>query len=309
MIRFSKLVAALAVLPVLAVASPALADSPGQLTSGADTYVVKNVTQNGSYGYSTSAACNDEVQYSVRLHNAAYGGLTNVVVSANLVNGKMTAVPAEGASQGTNGSVAVSLPTNGSLAFQSGSTKLYDSNGNVIKSLVDGITTNGVNVGNITGSTTEFVIFKAKVACPPVSKPVYSCDELTITNTGTRSYSFTVKATAKDGATITGYGFDFGDATTLNTTVNNATHTYAKDGTYTTKATVKFNIDNSQFTSACSKTITVSTPTTPTPPPTTPAPPATIPNTGAGDVLGIFAGASALGTAGHFAVARLRRGE
>jgi hypothetical protein len=57
------------------------------------------------------------------------------------------------------------------------------------------------------------------------------------------------------------------------------------------------------------------TPTpTPTPAPTTtptatPAPqaPVSLPNTGAGDVLGAFAGASAAGTAAHAAVRRLRR--
>jgi len=51
-------------------------------------------------------------------------------------------------------------------------------------------------------------------------------------------------------------------------------------------------------------------PTTPTPPvtPVTPVSKTTVlPNTGAGDVLGIFAGASAVGTAGHYFVARRRR--
>ncbi|HEX5394948.1 MAG TPA: hypothetical protein VFW52_01180, partial [Candidatus Saccharimonadales bacterium] len=166
--RFSKFAAVLAALPVMAIASPVLADSPGQLTGGSNTYLVKNLTQNGSYANTVSAACNEDLQYSIRLHNAAFGGLTNVQVSANLVSGKMTATPAEGASQGTTGSVSVSLPNNGSLAYQSGSTVLYDSNGSVIKNLSDGITTAGVNVGDIAGSTTRFVNFKAKVACPPV---------------------------------------------------------------------------------------------------------------------------------------------
>lgn len=59
----------------------------------------------------------------------------------------------------------------------------------------------------------------------------------------------------------------------------------------------------------------VSCPVTPITPPTTPptTPPqvkgvTTLPSTGAGDVLGIFSGASALGAAGHFIVARRRRG-
>ncbi len=52
-------------------------------------------------------------------------------------------------------------------------------------------------------------------------------------------------------------------------------------------------------------TAIVHVPTTPTPPVTTTT--KTLPNTGAGDILGIFAGASAVGTAGHYFVARRRR--
>lgn len=60
-------------------------------------------------------------------------------------------------------------------------------------------------------------------------------------------------------------------------------------------------------------TAVVNMPTPPTPPAPTPAKPAVasqakaLPNTGAGDVLGIFAGASAAGTAGHYLLARRRR--
>ena len=58
------------------------------------------------------------------------------------------------------------------------------------------------------------------------------------------------------------------------------------------------------------------TPTTPTPTPTTtPVTPAkavttpakAVPNTGPGDVIGLFAGASAAGTAAHAVVTRRRR--
>ena len=135
MIRFSKLAAALAVVPVLAISGSALADSPGQLTGGSNAFMVKNLTQNGAYANSISAACNEEVQYSVRLHNAAYGGLTNIVVKANIMSGQMTAVPAEGASYGTTGTATVSLPSSGSIAYESGSTVLHDVNGNVIKTM------------------------------------------------------------------------------------------------------------------------------------------------------------------------------
>jgi hypothetical protein len=216
-------VATLLVVPALAFASTVKADSPGQLGGGADVYKVKNVTKAGSYGASANVACNEEVQYSVRLHNAAFGSLTNVKVTSNLANGTVAAVPAEGASTGTTGSVTVNVAS-GNLVYENGSTKLYDANGNVIKALPDTITTSGVNVGNINGSTTEFVNFKAKVNCPtPTPTP------------------------------------------------------------------------------------TPSPTPTPTPAPSEGKAPEALPNTGAGDVLGAFAGASAAGAAAHATVRRFRR--
>jgi hypothetical protein len=294
-------------------ASPVLADSPGQLTGGSNTFMVKNLTQNGAYAHSISANCNEEVQYSVRLHNAAYGGLTNIVVKANIMNGQMTAVPAEGASEGTTGSATVTMPTNGSIAYESGSSILHDVNGNVIKTLPDGITTVGVNVGNLPGSTTEFVNFKAKVACPPVTPPVvsFACTELDVTNIDRTHYDFTAKASASN-ATVTSYGFTAKDANgntvdtnTVTTGALSALYHFNQStaGTYTVSAIV--NTDHgSTSASACTKQITVAAvPTTPVTPTTT-----TLPNTGAGDVLGIFTGASSLGAVGHFVVSRRKRG-
>jgi uncharacterized repeat protein (TIGR01451 family) len=78
------LIAVLSIVPVLAVASPVFADSPGQLTGGANVYQVKNLTQKTSYAATVSAACGEEVQYSVQLHNAGSGLLTNVVVTGSL---------------------------------------------------------------------------------------------------------------------------------------------------------------------------------------------------------------------------------
>jgi hypothetical protein len=69
--------------------------------------------------------------------------------------------------------VSVTVPSGANLAYEAGSTTLFDANGNVIKTLPDTITS-GVNVGNLNGSTTEFVNFKAKVNCPttpPVTPP------------------------------------------------------------------------------------------------------------------------------------------
>jgi hypothetical protein len=331
MIRFSKL-AALATAGITAIAlaafslAPAVsADSPGQLAGGSGVLVVKNVTKNGAYASSASAACNEEVQYSVRLHNAAFGGLTNVQVKANLANGSVTAVPAEGASAGTSGSVNVSVASGGTLAYENGSTQLFNASGAVIKNLPDTITGNGVNIGNINGSTTEFVNFKAKVNCPvtppPTPKVKFACVGLDVKQIDRTHFDFTARASVENAA-VKSYSF-----TAMNskgTTVDNNTVTtnalsavyhfnQSAADTYTVNAVV--NTDHgSTNPSVCQQKVTVKAETpTPTPTPTPPVvkgettPPAEIPNTGAGEVLGLFAGASAAGTAAHAAVRRFRK--
>jgi uncharacterized repeat protein (TIGR01451 family) len=216
MTRFSKLAAALAVVPVLAISGTALAGSPGQLAQGTSVYQVKNLTQKGSYAKTISATCNEEVQYSMELANTGNADLHNVTLTATLPsNGGVSAATATtdlGGNSGTHDSVTVNLGSGQTQTLENGTTALFDDKGNAIKTLPDTITS-GVNVGTINGSTTEFVNFKAKVSCPT---------------------------------------------------------------------------------------------TPPATPPTTPAT-TTLPNTGAGDVLEIFAGVSALGAAGHYATRRFKR--
>jgi LPXTG-motif cell wall-anchored protein len=221
MIRFSKLAAAMAVMPILAATNTAMAVSPGQLAGGSNVYLVKNLTQKGSYAATASAACGDEIQYSIDLHNTEFGALNNINVAATLAstggNSTVTATPDAGGTTGTTGTVNVSVATGGTVSYENGSTTLFDGNGTVIKTLPDTITTSGVNVGMLNGSSTEFVNFKAKVSCS------------------------------------------------------------APTPTTTTTTTPQV------------KSVT------------------TLPNTGAGDVLGLFAGASGLGAAGHFVTRRSRR--
>lgn len=223
MIRFSKLAAALAVVSVLTIGGSALADSPGQLATGPYVYRVKNVTTNGTYASTANASACDVVQYTTELNNGGFGGLTNIIVKASLpsssstsIASTVTATPDQGASFCTTGTATVNFSSNQSLNYVNGSTQLLDVNGKLIKNLPDTITTSGVNVGDLLGSTTEFVHLQAKVNCPAP---------------------------------------------------------------------------------------------TPTPTPTPQVKSATtLPNTGAGDVVGIFAGASAAGTAAHAIVTRRKRG-
>lgn len=314
--RFSKIAAALAVVPVLAVSGPVFAGSPGQLAGG-DNYLVKNLTQNGSYANTISATCNDEVQYSMQLSNTQFGGLNNVILKATLptTGGTSTATATTdlGGTSGTSDSVTVNLGSGQTISLENGTTVLYDGSAHAIKTLPDTITTSGVNIGTLNGSTTEFVNFKAKVSCPTPPVVSLACTELSVVQIDRTRYDFTVKSTVAN-ATVTSYVFTTKDAngtvvdtTTVTTSASSAVYHFnqANAGTYTISAVV--NTDKGSANSNnCVKQITVAAvPTTPETPAPTKA--TSLPNTGAGDVIGLFAGASAAGTAAHAVVTRRRR--
>lgn len=316
------LIAVFSILPVLAVASPALADSPGQLEGGSIVYVVKNVTQNGSYAPATSANACDEVGYSIRLHNISFGGLTNVNVKVGLPSSSstsntstMTATTNLGGTTGASSTATVNISSAQSISYENGTTVLYNGNGQVIKTLPDTITTTGVDVGGLNGSTTEFVNFKAKVSCPaPAPQVSFACVELDVANVDRTHFDFTAKASAQN-ATVQSYGFTTKDSngTTVNsTTLSSSALTspvyhfnQTNAGTYTVSAVVNTDHGSTAVTSACTKQVTVAA--APQVQSTTTTTPTVLPNTGAGDVLGLFAGASGLGAAGHFVTRRFRR--
>jgi hypothetical protein len=110
---------------------------------------------------------------------------------------------------------------------------------------------------------------------PTPVQPDYSCDELTAKLISGNQYKFSGSATAKNGASVKSYEFDFGDGTNkTSTNPNNVLHTYAsKDAKYTARLSVNFKVNGDSKTAssnACTANITVSKP--PTPPPPTPTP-------------------------------------
>ncbi len=158
--------------------------------------------------------------------------------------------------------------------------------------------------------------------CNPVT-PVFTCDLLEANSLGDRKFSYTVHYTAKN-ATFKQVSYNFGDGSapmlTDKTTVE---HTYAADGTYTTKATVTFTVDGVDKTAtsqACASTISASTPkdhcpipgkeNLPKNSPECATTPTTLPNTGAGgNMAAIFAATTVAGIAAYqvFVTRRLER--
>ncbi len=156
--------------------------------------------------------------------------------------------------------------------------------------------------------------------CNPVV-PVYTCDLLDANSLGNRKFSYTVHYTAKN-ATFKQVSYNFGDGSTpLLTDKTTVEHTYAADGTYTTKATVTFTVDGVDKTAtsqACASTVSANTPKDNCPIPgkenlpkdspecKTTTTPTTLPNTGTGSVAGIFAATSIAGAAAHQVFSRRR---
>jgi uncharacterized repeat protein (TIGR01451 family) len=180
MSKVLNIAAGLAVVPMLAFSTSALADAnPGQIESG-NIYRVRNLTTNGGFVTNGTATCGDTVQFRVRIHNAGPEALTNVKVAATLngatgtTHGSQVTVSADnnlhGATVTANAGVATDKAA--SISYVSGSTELLDYSAtpggeNVLRALPDGITASGVNIGTVgpLTSDTEEVQFKAKLVC------------------------------------------------------------------------------------------------------------------------------------------------
>ena len=164
---------------------------------------------------------------------------------------------------------------------------------------------------NITATVTFTVNGEEKTASSPAcavdvditpkpANPKYSCDLLTAEKLGDRKYRYTVKTTAENGATFKFATFDFGDGSDkYMTTSKTAEHSYSKDGTFVARAVVTFSVDGQDKavdSDKCAAPVTLaSTPVTPAKPTT----PTVLPNTGAGNIFGIFAATSMIGAVLH----------
>lgn len=319
----SKLSASLATLlavPALALASTAYAVAPGQIEGG-DIYRIKNLTKNVDFTDPASADACNELMYKVRIHNPGPSPITEVKVKATVVSGvatshtstvtvsSPTAMPTT-----TEDTATVNLSSAQSLTYVSGSTQLLDTNNNFISNLPDGITNSGVNIGTVGVSVGEkrFVQFKVKVSCPqpPAPKVKFACTALDVTKVSRTRFDFTAHASVTN-ATVQSYVFTTKDANgntvdtkTVTTSALSANYTFERDvvGTYIVTAVVNTDKGSVGVIAVCTKKVTVDA--VPVVQPETTQP---LPKTGAAGVAGLFAGASALGTAGHYVYRRFRQ--
>ncbi|MFZ1250516.1 MAG: PKD domain-containing protein [Candidatus Microsaccharimonas sp.] len=91
---------------------------------------------------------------------------------------------------------------------------------------------------------------------------VYTCDALTVTQTGPRTITTNLSYTAKYGAGMQMTTYDFGDSKVIGSHLTTQTHTYAQPGTYKVSAAMRIIVDNKRTINgvtspACQTTVTV----------------------------------------------------
>ncbi len=101
-----------------------------------------------------------------------------------------------------------------------------------------------VNFNEYGSKTSEKCVVTVKVK--DVKEPVYACEMLTATKVSENTYRFDADASASNGASISLYGYDFGDGSDmLITSDNTVEHTYAT-GEYTAVLIVEFDVNGSK---------------------------------------------------------------
>lgn len=122
------------------------------------------------------------------------------------------------------------------------------------------------NVGSMTATSLPDKNDNATVTerCTPPT-PTYACTSLTQVANSRTTYGFTANATAQNGATITGYQFNYGDnkSETVASTAGtiSTSHTYAAPGTYAATVSVLVSVNGAAPTPvtapACAVSVTV----------------------------------------------------
>jgi hypothetical protein len=138
----------------------------------------------------------------------------------------------------------------------------------------------------------------------------FNCSSLSATGN-----TFTAQSNGQAaGVTISSFVFTVKDANgntvdtqTVTTNAQNAVYNFnqSNPGTYTVNAVINSD-KGSTAASACSRQITVASQSSTLSASTTNNQPAQVPNTGAGDILSVFAGASSVGAIGHYVLYRRR---
>ena len=277
--------------------------------------VDKTVRVKGEKEWKTSntAKPGDTLEYMISYQNAGNSEHKNVIIGDNLPP-KTSLVPGTtylanktnpsgvkySSDNVTNGGIVIGNYSPGANAFVKFDVKLPKES-----ELQCGVTEfRNVGVARPEGMNEFYNTAITKVEKKCVDKPTYTCDLLEVKQLGGRKVSATVKYSATNGAKFKNVTYDFGDRSTpLVTDKTTVEHEYAKDGTYTIAAKVRFAVNGKEETvtnESCAKTVKFESGKPITPPtPITPTTPNELPNTGPGDIAGIFASVTIAGAMAH----------
>ncbi len=273
----------------------------------------------GTDTYSTTQKVSDNQEFlvTVYFHNDADSSLnltaTGTRAKIALPSGASTSAEARADISADNSTPASVFSTMDftsadgqpfSLEYVPGSARLITNYVNT--SLSDAVVGSGTAIGTsgadgkVQGCAqfSGYVTIHVKAHVAEQEKPAFSCDMLNLKVDG-RKVDANVTFTAKGGATFKNATFDWGDGNKNTVNAASASHTYGADGTFTVNSTLTFDVGGTEKTANCSKKVTISTPT-PSKTPTTPVVGKTLPNTGAGSVVSLFAGVSAIAGAAHY---------
>jgi hypothetical protein len=194
--------------------------------------------------------------------------------------------------------------------YVNNATSNYQINGNAMT----------VNLGDWAGGDNQqgLVTVRVLVTRPPaVQLPAFACTGLSRSSIDNNRSTFTASSNGQAaGVNVSSYTFTVKDSTgrvvdtnTVNTNGQSATYNFnqTNSGTYTVTSIVNSDKGATSATSTCTQSVTVPAVLSSTTTPVTPTVSKALPNTGAGDILGIFTGTSALGAGAHYAVRRFRR--
>jgi len=101
---------------------------------------------------------------------------------------------------------------------------------------------------------------KITVTSDEPEEPIYTCDLLKVTQIGDKKFKYEVSHTAKNGATLKNFTYNFGDSNSVTTTDNPVVHEYTNPGKYDVVASVTFlvdGVDKTVTSNNCKKTINI----------------------------------------------------
>ncbi len=172
------------------------------------------------------------------------------------------------------------------------------------------------------------IVYTVEVEAVPIV-PVVLCNSLVANSLGERKFRYTVNYTAQN-ATFKNVKYDFGDGTTpLLTTNTTVEHQYSRDGNFTTTTMLTFDVEGRDVVvtdAKCATTVSATTPPKYCPipgktnlPENSPecksveycpipgkthlpvnSPECVIPNTGMGELFGLFTATTVAGAAAHY---------